>query len=89
MDHTFQRDDVVLSPIDCRGTVTAVDDDGTVHVEYVDKGGRSESIHTPEWFLKYPGMLKPAPAWMLALPVRPEPMKKKKDDGRDNGKLLV
>lgn len=55
--------DKVDSPIGFAGRVTRIDR-GTVYVEYHDKGRHSESIYTPEWFAKWPGMLKKS--WVRA-----------------------
>lgn len=49
--------DSVDSPVGFTGRVSRIEL-GTVYVEYRDKGGRSEGIYTPEWFARWPTMLR-------------------------------
>ncbi len=55
----LRKGDTVESPIGFQGRITRIDN-GTVFVDYADKGGRSEGIYTPEWFARWPTMLKKA-----------------------------
>lgn len=49
--------DMVDSPIGYTGRVVRIER-GTVTVEYAGRGGRTEGVYTPEWFMHWPGMLK-------------------------------
>lgn len=56
----FRVGESVQSPIGMLGRMVRIER-GTLTAEYPGKGGTAVSTYAPEWFEKYPGMLRPAP----------------------------